>query len=123
MIGMVGEDASRPKQLLGQHRPDEHVRPGRRPEREEEVGAIAQRLVMAIGCADQKAHLAPAGVAPALQFLGKIRRRQGLTPLIKHDRDGVGRRIRELPAAVGKLGDLGRPGDALQIAVGQVSFG
>ena len=41
MIGMVRKDRCRPKQLLGQHRPDQQMRPGRGPERQQQVGAAA----------------------------------------------------------------------------------
>ena len=41
MIGMVRKDRRRAEQLLGEHRADEQVRPGRRAEGQQQVGAVA----------------------------------------------------------------------------------
>ena len=68
MIGVVGEDAGRAEQLLGQHRPRQQVRPGRRPERQQQVGLAAHLFVVAVGGADQEARLALAAVAPAFEL-------------------------------------------------------
>jgi len=74
MIGMASENAGRTPQLFGEHRAGHEMRPGHRPEGKQQIGPLAGRIAVAISCADQKARLAHALVAPAAkqgcEFLG-----------------------------------------------------
>ena len=91
MIGMVGKDARRAEQLLGEHRAREQMRPGRLAEGEQQVGAGALGLAEAVGAADQEARLAHAVVAPALQPAGEVQRAELLAFLVEQDGDAVRR--------------------------------
>ena len=101
MIGMVGKDARRAEQLLGEHRPGEQMRPGRPAEGEEQVGAGALGIVEAVGAADQEARLAPAVVAPAFEPPGEGERAELLAFLVEQDGDAVLGRRRRLPPLSG----------------------
>jgi hypothetical protein len=65
---MVRKDGGRAEQLFGEHCPDQQVRPGRGPERQQQVGVDALLLAMAVGGADQEASLALAVIAPSSFF-------------------------------------------------------
>jgi len=71
---VVGKDRRRPEQLLSEHRPDEKVRPGRRAERQQQVGAPPLIVAVTARCADQEPRLALAVVAPAVELLGQLNR-------------------------------------------------
>ena len=76
MIGVVRKDRGGAKQLFGEHRADQQVRPCRRAERQQQVGICANVLAVTVGGADQEARLALAIVAPGFEFLGERHRRQ-----------------------------------------------
>src|SRR6476646_3898760 len=78
---------------------------------------------MAVGGADQESRFTLALIAPALEDLGELDRRQGLAAFVERDRRAIGRRVGEFAAAVRQLGQLGRPADPLEIAVDEISFG
>jgi len=77
---------------------------------------------MAVGGADQEARLTLSRVPPAFEVLCEFGRRQCPAPLIEDDGNSAARQLRDLAAAVGKLGDLGRPGNPLQIAIDQIGL-
>src|SRR3546814_9746448 len=54
VIGVVGKDAGRTPQLLGEHRAREQMRPGRAAEREQQVGPRPLGIVETVGGADQE---------------------------------------------------------------------
>jgi hypothetical protein len=84
--------------------------------------AFARSLVaMPVGAADREARLALAAVAPFLE-LAASSGRQRRPSLVEQDIDAVGGKRRRGAAVVGKLGDPGRPGDPLQIALDQLGF-
>src|SRR5205814_6285989 len=85
VIGMVGKDRGGAKQLLGEHRANEQVWPGRQPEREQKIRAAALFLAMAVSATDQEACLALAGVAPYLELPGELGRSQRLPAFIEDD--------------------------------------
>ena len=122
MIGMVGKDRRCPEQLLGEHCADEQVRPGRGPERQQQVRLGSLRLLVAIGGADREARLALAAVAPFLEPACKLRRRERLSALVEEDGDAIRRKRRRRSPGVRQFGQLRRPGDALQIALDQLGF-
>ena len=119
---MPGDDAGRPIQLLHQHRAGQHVRPCRLAERDAQAGRRAFLRGQAIGRADQKAQFARAGVAPVFDLLCEGGRGQLLACLIHRDNDRAGGRRRLLAASVGQLRDRKGPGDALGIALNQISL-
>jgi len=123
VIGMIGEDARGPEQLLRKHCPGEHMRPRRGTERQQQVGLVLERLIMAVGGADQEARLAPAIVAPAFEFLREFNGGKGLAALVQHNRHAIAQRIGCGSAAIGQLGNLGRPIDPLQISLCQLRLG
>ena len=123
MIRVVRKDRCRPEQLLGEHRTHQQVRPGRRTEGQQQVGGAALLLLMTVRRADHEASLALSAVAPLIELFREIRRAERLPALVEDNRDGARRKFRDLSSAVGQLGDLGRPGDSLQIAVDEISLG
>ena len=123
MIGMVRKDRCRAEQLLGKHRPDQQVRPGRRC-RTTAGGrrrpAPASSWPSAAPIRNRASRLPP---SRQLRACGRVRsttapcrarRGRSVTLLAARPADA---------AALGKLGHLGRPGDAFQIALDQLGFG
>ena len=97
MIGVVRKDRCRPEQLLGEHRPDEQVRPGRGPERQQQVGASA--LVPRRGRRRRRSGSAPRACRrrASLRASSPARSRTAPCPARR------GRRSRCWPAASGTL--------------------
>jgi len=122
MIGMPGQDGESPVQLLRKHGPRQEMRPGKPAEPQQQVGCGAGPGIMAIGWTQQEPHLANSLVAPPPQLLGKGLRRKRLSPLVKRHGAAAGRRRRKY-RPLRKLGQLARPGNALQIALHQFRFG
>jgi len=99
------------------------MRPGCRPERQQQVRLVPDPLVMPIGGANPEPRLAPAGIAPALQLFGEFHRSERLAALVEHHVDVVGGCFGITAAAIRKFSHPGRPADAFQVALGQLSLG
>lgn len=99
------------------------MRPSRRPEREEKVGAYSQMLIMPICGADEEARLALAGVSPLFELLSKLHRCERFAPFVKDDGDGAARTLDRPSTVLGELRDLRWPGDALQVALNELGLG
>ena len=87
MIGMVRKDRRRPEQLLGEHRADQQVRPGRRTERQQQVGAL--RVAPRHGRRPRRSGTAPRACrrrASASSCFASCDRRQRLAALVEHHR-------------------------------------
>jgi hypothetical protein len=67
MIWVVRKDRCRPKQLLGEHRPNQEVRPSGRSEGQQQVGICAIRVCVTVGATNQEPRLALAAVAPTFE--------------------------------------------------------
>ena len=72
MVGMAREDRGGAIQLLGEEHAHEAVRPGHTPERQDQLGALEQSGIEAVGAADQKRKLAAAVLLPGAD-LGRER--------------------------------------------------
>ena len=74
VVGVAGDDRGGPEQLFGQHRPDQQVRPGRLAERQQKIGALEGRRIVAVGRADQEARfaLARCRASPASSFANSV---------------------------------------------------
>ena len=123
VIRVVGKDRGGPEQLLGEHRPDQQMRPGRRTKRQQQVGRAPLLVVMAVSCADQEARFTLSIIAPGFQLPRKLGRCQRLASLIEDDPDCVRRKVGYLSATLRQLSQARRPWDAFQIAVDQIGLG
>ena len=65
MVGVAGQDATGPVYLFAQHRPDQHMRPGQRTERQGEIGPLQDGRRKAVGAADHEGEIPCTGVLPA----------------------------------------------------------
>src|SRR5258708_3587873 len=81
------------------------MRPGHGPEAEQEVGALAELGMVAIGAADEESD-GPPGLTPGGEALGESGARQGLATLVEGDSIGGLRQGGEeaLTFALGQLG-------------------
>ena len=120
MIGVVRKNGCRPPQLFGEHRAGEKVRPGRSTEGDEQVGRSPVAVGEPVRSPDHEPRLPLAAVAPLLELAGQCERAELLAFFIEKDGYAILRRRRELAAALLQLADLGRPRDALQIAIDQL---
>ena len=113
VIGMVRKDRCGTEQLFGEHRPDEQVRPGRRPERKQQVGAAPVGLIVAaVRPMRKRASRLPSSrhrsslLASCTDDSASPRSSRTIATLF----DGS---AGTLPPASGSFRDLGRPGDPL----------
>lgn len=88
MIRMPGGDGGGAVELFGEHGADQHVGPGRLAEGNQQVGAAAQILAVAVRPADQEPGTAHTIVAPVAEQSGKILAREGFAALVE-DHDAV----------------------------------
>src|SRR5690348_6759128 len=94
MIRMVRKDRRGAKQLLGQHRADQQVRPGRWSKGQKQLGIFPLRSAMAVSGTDQESRLALSSIAPLSELFGEPYRRKRLSALIQRDRHRAGCGIR-----------------------------
>ena len=123
MIGVVRKDRCRSEQLLGQHRADEQVRPGRRAERQQQVSAsraARSSCPSAAPIRKRASRLPPSRQASS--FLASSIEDSAFPRSSSTIGDAVAGKVGQLAAAVRQLGHLGRPVDALQIAVDQLGL-
>ncbi|PAV66666.1 hypothetical protein WR25_13309 [Diploscapter pachys] len=123
MIGMPRQNRGRTEQLLGQHRPRQHMRPSRAPKRQQQVRARPLGIVETVGRADQEAQLARAAIAPPLDPPREVQRAEHLALLVQHHPHRLRLHRGHLAAGIGQLGDARRPDDPLQIAIDQLRLG
>jgi hypothetical protein len=86
------------------------------------VGAVAVGPRMPVRRADQEAGLANAVVAPAGQQLGKFLGRGIRAAFVEQDRAERRLWLGDAPAALGQLGQLERPGNALGVSLDQLAL-
>ena len=89
MIGMVGKDAGRAPQLLGEHRAGQQMRPGRAAERRAADRPCARSASSKPSAAPirKRASRTPSS-RHALEPLGERRRGERFAGLVEHDRSG-----------------------------------
>lgn len=122
MIGMSGEDGTRPIKLFEQHDTDELVRPSRLAEGEPHFGASAETGGQSVGTADDKTDGGTILTAPLAQRAGKCGAVEAFATLVEqHDhrpiRDDVGEGDRFLDtAALGVLRPAFANFDDLKVA-------
>ena len=85
MVRMASNDRLCTVELLQQHHAGEHMRPGHRAEREEEVGAPADTLVKTVGTADDEGC-----AAPLREAFGQEGAAQILAALVERDERHTG---------------------------------
>ena len=123
VIGMPRQNRGGAPQLLGQHGPRQHVRPGHVAEGDQQIGLGAHGIAVAIGGADQEARLAHALVAPVPEQRGEFFRRELAPALVEQDlAEGRGRGRRQGAARIGQLADPERPGDPPGIAIDEIGL-
>lgn len=130
MVRPARQDVVGAVELLRQHRPDQKVRPGGGPERQQEVGGSAGQIRQAVGAADDEGDIA-ALIAPLAKPLGEIDAAQIAPALIQDDARGAVRQARFDPppfvvgvpalAAV-DFDQVGLRADPRQITIDQLRF-
>lgn len=101
MIRVSGHDCQGPIELLGHKRPHDLVRHSERPERDDEVGALAQLRIEPVGPADDAGDTGVSLVAPLSDSLGEGFARGTFSALVEHDQNG---RTRSLEQGRGLFG-------------------
>src|SRR3546814_13377911 len=76
VIRMICKDARGTPQLLGQHDPRHHMRPGRPTEGNQQIRPLPLRFIETVSRPDQEAALTDPLVAPCLQLAGRSEERR-----------------------------------------------
>ncbi len=123
VVGVASDDAGCPVELFGEHRADQHVRPGGAAEGKEQVCAAALGLGETVCGADQEAAFAGSPVTPGLDPLRQRDRRQLFPVFVERNGDRRGQKQRRRSASIGQFGDCERPAQPFGVTRDDLGFG